>query len=100
MIKKLLLALVLLPLSTATIAQEMTEERARGLLNNRSPANYIDASSYIVYNPNDGVYAVCFRNINTGEGACQTVETLIIQIQEIQRAKALIDSLDPAGDSI
>ena len=96
--KKLLLALLLLPISTVTLAQEgeMTVEEAESIVNSQPPTSIIDAGSYIVNRPGLG-YGICFRTVE-GIGACQFMTVIAEQFARFQQAEAFLQNKIAPGE--
>jgi len=96
--KKLLLALLLLPVSTILSAQEeeMTIEEAESIVNAQPPTSIIDAGSYIVNRPGLG-YGICFRTTE-GVGACQFMSVIAEQFADFQRAEELLQNKIGPGE--
>ena len=96
----LIAALMLLGV-TQLNAQEMTEGRARALvdMSHVGPNVRIAAGTYIVKGP-DGSYGVCF--ILAGperSGNCQGFKDLAEQLAELQAAERLVTELDSVEQS-
>jgi len=92
--KKLLLALLLLPISTVTLAQD---EETKEILANRAPSNHIPAAYYpaVVLDPiNGSTPGLCFLvgdDFNQDIGFCVTIKEVTEAIAASQRAAAAYD---------
>jgi len=94
--KKLLLALLLLPVATVTFAQELSVEEAESIVNAAVPKSIMQAGSYIVRNA-DGEYGICFATPDD-IGACQYMSVIARQFNAFQQAEELLQNKIAPGE--
>ena len=94
--KKLLLALLLLPASTILSAQELSIEEAKNIVNAKVPKSIMEAGSYIVRNAN-GDYGICFATPDD-IGACQYISLIAEQFARFQQAEEFLQNHIAPGE--